>query len=238
MLDATFVTELAERMSKPEVLEIDGRSYSTEKLYKIDEYPRTNGFRVSTLQSLADYVNDAKDPLLGNTFIVVQSTGNAAVFRHTETNEKNRLVLADAVSDFSGSLDNSNHFISQTEMMRWLQTGFVQGENGGDIDQLMALFGNISFEHEAQQEDNGRDQNVTVRKGHKFEIVGCPNIVTLRPFRTFQEIEQPTAQFLTRVENGTLALFEVEDLMWKSKARASIKDFLSKALGGEYLILA
>ena len=66
----------------------------------------------------------------------------------------------------------------------------------------------------------------------------------LRPFRTFQEVEQPESEFLLRMdEEGNIGLFEADGGMWKLTARQTIKAFLEANLsdlvasGGAYIAL-
>ena len=55
--------------------------------------------------------------------------------------------------------------------------------------------------------------------------------MTLRPFRTFQEVEQPESEFLLRLdEDGNIGLFEADGGMWKLTARQTVKAFLEKKL--------
>ncbi len=60
------------------------------------------------------------------------------------------------------------------------------------------------------------------------------SIVSLRPFRTFREIEQPESEFLFRMQssgNGVppmCALFEADGGAWRMEAIARIKTFLKE----------
>ena len=55
--------------------------------------------------------------------------------------------------------------------------------------------------------------------------------VPLRPFRTFQEVEQPESEFLLRLdEEGNIGLFEADGSMWKLTARQTVKAFLEAKL--------
>ena len=61
--------------------------------------------------------------------------------------------------------------------------------------------------------------------------------VTLQPFRTFLEVQQPNGDFIFRVRHeegkGNLcALFEADAGMWKLAAMDSIKSWLTNALRG------
>ena len=54
--------------------------------------------------------------------------------------------------------------------------------------------------------------------------------VTLKPFRTFREIEQPESEFILRYQNRNgieAALFEGDGGCWKLDAILRIKEWLS-----------
>ena len=58
-------------------------------------------------------------------------------------------------------------------------------------------------------------------------------IVKLKPYRTFQEVEQPESPFLIRVSERGISFTEADGGMWKLKARETIKAFLEKRLQQE-----
>lgn len=59
-------------------------------------------------------------------------------------------------------------------------------------------------------------------------------IVTLAPYRTFQEVEQPVSQFVFRVDNKrNVTLAEADGGMWKLDARRTVKQYLCGQLADE-----
>ena len=58
-------------------------------------------------------------------------------------------------------------------------------------------------------------------------------IITLKPYRTFQEVEQPASQFLIRVSDRGISFIEADGGMWKLKARETIKAYLEEAFAAE-----
>ena len=58
-------------------------------------------------------------------------------------------------------------------------------------------------------------------------------IVRLKPYRTFQEVEQPESPFLIRVSERGISFTEADGGMWKLTARETIKKFLEKRLQQE-----
>lgn len=80
--------------------------------------------------------------------------------------------------------------------------------------------------------DNGISQTVEARQGVALKTtVQIKPRVPLRPFRTFQEVEQPESEFLIRLdEEGNIGLFEADGGMWKLTARQTVKAFLEEKL--------
>lgn len=55
-------------------------------------------------------------------------------------------------------------------------------------------------------------------------------IINLRPYRTFQELEQPASDFLIRLDERYIRFIEADGGMWKLEARKAIKEYLEKEL--------
>lgn len=59
-------------------------------------------------------------------------------------------------------------------------------------------------------------------------------IVTLQPYRTFLEVEQPVSDFLLRVDKeGGIALHQADGGAWKLAAKRSIAAYLKEQLAEE-----
>lgn len=55
----------------------------------------------------------------------------------------------------------------------------------------------------------------------------------LRPYRTFQEVEQPESIFLIRVSDRGISFIEADGGMWRLTARETIKKYLESRLEQE-----
>ena len=79
-------------------------------------------------------------------------------------------------------------------------------------------------------------QKATIKTG--ISTVGdaiVPNPVTLRPFRTFVEVEQPESSFVFRMRQGDgrgveCAVYEADGGAWKNEAMESVKEYLKEGL--------
>ena len=94
--------------------------------------------------------------------------------------------------------------------------------------------GNIERKNEQTYSDDGCTQVATMTVGvaAKADAI-VPNPVLLRPYRTFQEVEQPVSQFVFRIgDRGTpeFKLVEAEGGIWKTEAVRKIKDYLELVL--------
>ena len=82
--------------------------------------------------------------------------------------------------------------------------------------------------------DNGIATTVTTQKGVALQSnEQIRPIITLKPYRTFQEVEQPESIFLIRVNERGITFTEADGGMWKLKARQIIKAFLEEQLAEE-----
>jgi len=79
--------------------------------------------------------------------------------------------------------------------------------------------------------DNGIATTVTTTKGVALQAKEAIRpIVRLRPYRTFQEIDQPASEFLIRLSDRYISFIEADGGMWKLTARKSIKAYLEENL--------
>ncbi len=82
--------------------------------------------------------------------------------------------------------------------------------------------------------DNGIATTVTTQKGVALQSnEQIRPIITLKPYRTFQEVEQPESIFLIRVNERGISFTEADGGMWKLKARQIVKAFLEEQLAEE-----
>ena len=133
-------------------------------------------------------------------------------------------------------------FREQEKAIIELRSRFAPGEG---VDYLLDLLSRISKENGVITNDNGVSQTVEARQGVALKTMErLKPRVPLRPFRTFQEVDQPESEFLLRLDDeGNIGLFEADGGMWKLTARQTIKAFLEANLadlvasGGAYIAL-
>ncbi|WP_429975487.1 hypothetical protein [Enterococcus sp. DIV0086] len=101
-----------------------------------------------------------------------------------------------------------------------------------DASAILACASSIRIEGGGDLIDNGISQVATVKEGAatltKAEV---PSPASLRPYRTFLEVEQPASPFVFRInKQGDCALFEADGGIWKHTAMENIHIFLMNEL--------
>jgi len=98
----------------------------------------------------------------------------------------------------------------------------------------MKLLSDISCGASVIYNDSGIATTVTTKKGVALQTnEQIRPLLKLRPYRTFQEVEQPESIFLIRVNDRGISFTEADGGMWKLKARETIKAFLEERLAEE-----
>jgi hypothetical protein len=126
-----------------------------------------------------------------------------------------------------------NTYIPQEEFNIALRTMFVQDD---ELDSLVQLCGNIAKQTEVRQEDDGFSQTVTAKSGsHLVKNETIKPRITLKPFRTFLEVEQPAGDYILRVQRSEqrgnlLALFQADAGRWKLTAMETVSTWLQQQI--------
>lgn len=130
----------------------------------------------------------------------------------------------------------AGHAYTHEQMMIALRSMF---QPTPDRDYLLKLLSTVTNEAKVTSNDNGLNQQVTVNKGiANIQQERVKSIVSLKPYRTFPEVEQPESEFLVRLstdkEGGIqVTLHPADGDMWKLTAVRTIREYLSEALSEE-----
>ena len=193
---------------------------------------------------LADYLNGEMDGIdVGSVFCHVKSPECVKILSSLQGDFLDRAEYIRATLDqielpFNKWLDSEPFNIA-------LQSCFVDmagddelaGVKDTDKATVLSYISNIRAMSEAATMDDGATQSVEVKTGIASKSVKVlPNPVTLRPYRTFTEVQQPASEFIFRArsENGKMqyTLVEADGGAWRSVAMKSIKAFMEKAVPG------
>lgn len=121
--------------------------------------------------------------------------------------------------------------LSFEEAMIALRTRF---QPTPDTEYALKLLSEITTGAKITFNDNGVATSVVTKKGIDLQSnQAIRPIITLKPYRTFQEVEQPASQFLIRVSDRGISFIEADGGMWKLTARETIKAYLEEAFAAE-----
>lgn len=121
--------------------------------------------------------------------------------------------------------------LSFEEMQIALRTRFQETQ---DTPYVQKLLSEISTGAKITFNDNGVATTIVTRKGIDLQANETIRpIVNLRPYRTFQEVEQPESVFLIRINERGISFIEADGGMWKLRSRETVKAFLEEQLAEE-----
>lgn len=185
--------------------------------------PDFNTIHATTLSGLVDYLREDIDIVesVHQPFIHIESPTSVKVLSSGNAPDRQTFIhsipLVPSIT--------FGRFIPAEEFNILLQAAFVPSV---DRDKILLCVGNIREENVRTLADDGVTQEVTIKSGiARSENAIVPNPVSLRPFRTFTEIEQVESKFVFRIKDGGLcALFEADGGAWRIDAMQAIKEFL------------
>lgn len=219
-----YIVGLSVAAEKTEVLEIDGKTYADKNLTRYDKAPKADPINASSLTALLDYINSCSKEFAGNMIIHIVSPTRVKLMSALDT-EREREVLFSSEAEVSGY--QFDRWYDQENFMIALQANF---EMNGDLEAVMKFAGNVEKKNSQTFSDDGRTQVATMNVGiaSKADVI-VPNPVTLVPYRTFQEVEQPASEFVFRIGDKEVPAFkivEAEGGIWKNEAIYNIKTYL------------
>lgn len=137
--------------------------------------------------------------------------------------------IVKTVSPNTSTMD-SGRWMPQDVFITDLMVYFKRDKN---LDSLLQVVKNLSRESSLRQSDNGMTQEMTVKSGVKSDWERVENPITLTPWRTFIEADQPKSKYIFRVEKSEekgikLQLTLVENGQWEHEAVNNIRAWLKK----------
>lgn len=220
------VVEFSDQDHNDRIFIIDDHGQATE-INPIDGKARET-FTFSTLTGLVDYIKSDLD-VRSSMFLHVN--GHREVELRGVLDKKGyRENLARAVAIVPSF--GYERFHDAEELIIALQSMFTKTK---DRDLLLKVIGNVKEENVRNTGDTGYSQAVTIKTGiASADDVLVPNPVTLAPYRTFLEVEQPASDFIFRMKDGpTGAIFEADGGAWRNQAIINVRDYLAEQLKEE-----
>ncbi len=213
-------------LKRPESIEIEGATYRlSDYIPAKTSYP--DMIKTHTLSSMVDYVENEIDGWT-KPFIHVDDHKMVSMCSETQGEFNQRVYLVEAnamVTDF--------RFKYKYDIESFIIALNSQFKPTDDQEYLLKLVSSIVKDDSVGLADDGISQQATVKSGVTFrEEVKIKSLVSLQPFRTFTEVEQPESQFLFRIDRKNLecSLHPCDGSAWKLVAIERIKAFFKEKL--------
>ena len=224
-----YITRLKEEAMEPKVLEINGLTYCDKDMKLYHHFPTASPMCVNTLSAMVEYIKGRQEELRDTSVIHIESPVSVVL--------KSGLIDRRIREELLGSHAIVNafefdHYYDQERFLIELQANFLETE---DLKTVMRAAGNIKAGTTSSYSDDGVSQKTTIRSGVNLIDVVVPNPVTLRPYRTFLEVEQPESNYVFRIKDidnePVFKLVEADGGLWKIAAMSRIKEYLEYELG-------
>ncbi len=219
--------------SQPNFREHKGILFSDKEMHRVHQYePVAKPFVMSTLTSLVEYIKSDTDTMRRKMLIHVESP-KRVVLRSMLDEDRVREDIAVVKANLPEFMFNS--FYNSENFMIKLQAQFVDDQCDTDKALLLKYAGTTETGTVKNYGDDGVSQSAVIQQtiSSKEEVI-IPNPVTLRPYRTFHEVEQPKSQFIFRAKNCeddvSFALFDADGGAWENEAMENVKLYLEEKL--------
>ena len=213
-------------LGKADIVTVDDRVYTTKALHPV-EGPSVTTMTIHTLTGIVDYINDKVDDLEKPLFIHIESATVVKLYSYLEGQFPRRKEYLSAA--FLGETFKFGRFMDLEPFIIALQSQFVQTDTRAV---LLKFVGNVVGENVMTFADDGVSQSVAGRVGiSSVSEMNVPNPVSLIPYRTFPEVDQPVSEFVFRLKNHDgqppqCGLFAADGGYWQNDAIQSIKNWL------------
>lgn len=217
---------------KPFIFTFRDRDYSSQPLYDLPALPMPDSLSLTTLTSLAMLITDNIETFRGEgVFIHVVSPTKVHIRGERNENEK-RTLFATAEPCFVSNF-RFGQSMPQSTFITAIQTDFVQS---AERDRLLTAVAELNVDSSVRLQDNGVNQTTSFKRKAESVIESIQNPFLLEPYRTFNEIEQPTGTYILRIHANedntpTVSLHDAGGEVWKLAAIAKIVTFLREQLG-------
>ena len=229
--------EKIQELSRVQVLRVDNATYVVDGDGDYRQVrPELDEVELVTLHSLEALVTLVQTEGIkfvtdGPLYITVPSHTTVRCFTHPVPENRMRRdglyrVEATDVPGWNEKVD-----MRFDEAMIALRTRF---QATPDAEYALKLLSDITTGSKITLNDNGIATSVVSRTGVSLQAnTPIRPIISLRPYRTFQEVEQPVSQFLIRVSERGITFAEADGGMWKLAARKTVRDYLAEKLSAE-----
>jgi len=245
-MEAAVVDKIV-ALAPPVLSEIGELKYSSKPLTRINP-PVVGDIDVFTLDGLLELLSGKFEGATRDDYLIhVLGPATVRVLSRVSDAYAQRTCVIEAAVLKGDRGYTYGQFLDQEVAIIGLQSCFVPNATdpetgrtnaGGDIDYVLKTVASLTCEDKLQVEDNGLNQSVTVKNAIAPGITDVASIkprVSLAPYRTFREVEQPKSDFVLRVNRGPkgmpmVGLFEADGGAWQMDAIHNVRDYLKAQL--------
>lgn len=216
-----------EEMAAPTIHEVDGSVYASKELVHVmDKKPMPRCIDLTGLDSICKMVRNEAEHVGLQIFIQVKDYKNVSVFTALDDDE-DRLYLYKCIADTPSVTVGT--FMDYEKAVIELRSLYIPNDG---TKYLLSLLSSISNESRVTSSDNGVTQQVEAKSGIALSsMVKVEPRVTLQPFRTFIEVEQPASEFLLRInDRGQIGMFMADGGVWKLEATRNVAGYFEEKL--------
>lgn len=227
--------EKIESMVHPEKIEYGGSLFLAgadgQYVQVRPELDLPETMRLQSLDALATMVREEALPRYGRVYLHVPDHLTAEAFLPSgpDRREVVSVLYRACATDVPGWDPETKLQFERAAVA--LQTRFQDSQ---DRAYTLQLLSQITTGAKITYNDIGVATTIVTQKGVSLQQNATIRpLVHLRPYRTFQELEQPDGLFLIRIDERGITFAEADGGMWKLSARKSIKAYLETALADD-----
>ena len=217
---------------QPELREIEGRTFALHANGETEELRPTMDFpTVLDLTSLDAMVQMIRTEAIVRyavpLYIVIPTPSRVECFAQPDAalRQLRMSYYVASATDVPGWCEKVT--MPFEEAMIALRTRF---QDTPDTLYALKLLSEISKEAKITYNDNGAATTGVTKRGSDLQAnEQIRPIVKLKPYRTFQEVEQPESEFLIRISERGITFVEADGGMWRLAARKTIKSYFETA---------
>lgn len=220
-------------LANPVVTEVDGVSYLFDKEAGYTQIKpdldQVETIALSSLDAMVKFVTREAVALTDSIlFLTIPNHMTVACFTSPDKGSRNlRTYLYNAKATDVPGWDASMKLGFEDAQIA-LRTRF---QHTNDIEYAQKLLSDITTGCKVTYNDNGVATTIVTQQGVALQGKATIRpILNLRPYRTFQEVEQPDSDFLIRVNDRYISFIEADGGMWKLAAREMVKAYLEEHL--------
>lgn len=223
-----YVNRLKEESMQPIVTEICGKTYCNKELEQYGVEDLAQPIHVNTLSAMVDYITGRPEELRENMILHIVSPKEVKLYSGllAERKRETLFVCNAIVNEFQ-----FDKYYDQERFLIELQANFKMND---DLETIMKVSGNIQAGTTADYSDDGVSQKTTIKSGVQRLDVQVPNPVSLIPYRTFAEVEQPASSYVFRIRDEGSApafkLVEADNGLYKNEAMNNVKAYFEEKL--------